>query len=269
MKDLADQVFRHFGLKAVVAIVIVGMVIWALAHWSAAPDRTVSVLWGLVEYTKPSPQAESRQESIPTHTISPRKESVPTPKVSSHKESDQITSLDGKRQGRVEVIGHAYSKASWSAGSPELRKLRGLRELSALESGKPLNSMPMGTFGFMSQQTLTMTIPSLSMINGSDLASILPMVRVQRFNSTSVMGPSFEIHCNRQADRFLLGFTTETRASALISNSGIKEVVLAAQPEADLMSLILIEVGLLRSWSFRLMEGDPDEGSFVMDIALW
>lgn len=269
MKELADQVFQTWGWKAVVAIMCAGFAIWVLAHWNSAPGTRVSVLWGLVEYTKRSHQAEGWQESIPTPTISLLKESVQTPKVSSHKESDQITSLEGKRQGRVEVIGHAYSKASWSAGSAELRKLRGLRELSALESGKPLNSMPMGTFGFMSQQTLTMTIPSLSMINGPDLASVLLMVRVQRFNSTSVMGPSFEIHCNRQADRFLLGFTTETTASALISNSGIKEVVLAAQPEADLTSLILIEVGLLRSWSFRLMEGDPDEGSFVMDIALW
>ena len=264
MKDLADQVFRHFGLKAVVAIVIVGMVIWALAHWSAAPDRTVSVLWGLVEYTKPSPQAAGRQESISMPTVSPTRRPVPTPTGSPRRESDQITSLEGKRQGSVEVIGHAYSKASWSAGRPELRKLRGLRELSALESGKPLDSMPAGTFGFVDPLDVSMSIS----ISGTVFAAI-SRITVRRFDSKDSKFPEFEIHCDRQADKLLLGFTTETTASGLTSSSGIKEVVLAERPSVDLTSLVLIDVRLLRSMDLRVIEAGSGETNWVMDIMLW
>jgi hypothetical protein len=240
--------------------VFAGLAIWALAHWNAAPGRSVSVLWGLVEYTKQNPQAVGRQESIPTTTVSLRKGSVPTPKVSSLKESDQITSLEGNRQGRVEVIAHSYSQASWSAGRAELRKLRGLRELSALESGKPLDSMPGGTFGFVDFM--------MEMMGRSKLSSALPKITVRRFDSKDYSDPIFEIHCDRQADRILLGFTTETTASALTSSSGIKEVVLAARPRVDLTSLVLIDVRLLRSMGLRLIESGTGKTDWVMDIML-
>lgn len=263
MKDLADQVFRHFGLKAVVAIVIVGMVIWALAHWNAAPDRTVSVLWGLVEYTKPSPQEVSRQESISMPTVSLIQKPVSTPTVSPSRELDQVTSREGKRQGRVEVIGHAYSNASWSVGSHELRKLRGLRELSALESGKPLDSMPTGTFGFV--DFLNVRI----MMSRTEFAAELSRSTVRRFDSKDSKDPEFEIHCDRQADKLLLGFTTETTASGLTSSPGIKEVVLAARPWVDLTSLVLIDVRLLRSMDLRIIEAGSGETDWVTDIILW
>lgn len=267
MKELADQVFQTWGWKAVVAIVCAGFGIWGLAHFNSAPGTRVSVLWGLVEYTKQSPQAVLG-ESISPPTISQRNESFSIPKKSTPKESDQINSQESKHQGKVEVIGHDYSKASWSASRSELRKLRGLRELSALESGKRLDSMPAGTFGFVSNQDISMTIGRQN-INGSDFVSELLRIWVQRFDSTSEMGGSFEIHSDRQADRFILGFTTETLASVITSSLGIKEVVLAAQPGVVLKSLILIDVRLLKNAGFRLIESSSGESDWVMDVALW
>lgn len=262
MKDLPDQLFRHFGLKAVLAPVILGSVIWILADWNAAPDRTVSVLWGLVEYTKPRPQAAGRQQSISMPTVFPNRKPVPTLTVSPPRESDQITSLEGIRQGSIEVIGHAYSNASWSAGRPELRKLRGLRELSALESGKPLDSMPAGTFGFVDFLTVMVRM------SGSEFASDLSHITVRRFDSKDSKDPEFEIHCDRQADKLLLGFTTETTASGLTSSSGPREVVIAARPWVDLTSLVLIDVRLLRSMDLRLIEAGSGETNWVMDLML-
>jgi hypothetical protein len=266
MKDLPDQLFRHFGLKAVVAIVIAGMVIWTLAHWSAAPGRSVSVLWGLVEYTKSSSSGENQQESVSIPPIVSRPhESIVMPTVSPIKESGKVKFLEGKRKGKVEVVAHGYSKASWSTGRPELRKLRGLRELSALESGKPMNSMPGGTFGFVN------FLDVMVMKGESELGSALPHNTVRRFESKDSSGPQFEIHCDRQADRLLLGFTTETTASGLSSSSssGINEVVLAAQPQVDLISLVLIDMRLLRSGSLRLIEAGSGEPDWVMDLVLW
>lgn len=49
--QLVAFLLRHFVLSAFL-VVLVSSVVWALAHWSAAPCYPVSVLYGLVEYTR-------------------------------------------------------------------------------------------------------------------------------------------------------------------------------------------------------------------------
>lgn len=53
MNEIIDAILHKYGLWALsLAIVIV----WGLAHWTAAPGTPVSVFWGLVTYTKSTTQ---------------------------------------------------------------------------------------------------------------------------------------------------------------------------------------------------------------------
>jgi hypothetical protein len=53
MGQFLSRLLDKYGLARMVVAVIIGFVIlWALAHFSAAPGGNVSVLFGLVQYTK-------------------------------------------------------------------------------------------------------------------------------------------------------------------------------------------------------------------------
>jgi|ERR1044072_412854 hypothetical protein len=59
MIDLT-KVLEKYGARGVLLTLVGVSALWALAHWSAAPGAPVSILWGLVEYTKPHPPASSQ-----------------------------------------------------------------------------------------------------------------------------------------------------------------------------------------------------------------
>lgn len=50
---LADVVLRY-GLRSLPFVVLAAAVVWGVTHRLAAPGQDVSVLWGLVKYTKAS-----------------------------------------------------------------------------------------------------------------------------------------------------------------------------------------------------------------------
>src|SRR5687768_16173696 len=48
-----DTVTEKWGLlKAIAVALVFGVAVWSIGHWSAASGHPVSVLWGLVQYTK-------------------------------------------------------------------------------------------------------------------------------------------------------------------------------------------------------------------------
>ena len=57
MADALSTLLTRFGAKAVFAGLLVAIVVWGLAHLSAAPGAEVSVLWGIASYTKRSEQS--------------------------------------------------------------------------------------------------------------------------------------------------------------------------------------------------------------------
>lgn len=79
MKEIVDAILLKYGLWA---LSLAFLLIWGLAHWTASPGTPVSILWGLVEYTKSTTQIDSpdtkkeysdRTSSIPNtaHEIMP------------------------------------------------------------------------------------------------------------------------------------------------------------------------------------------------------
>lgn len=47
--SLGQDIFWRFGALALVTALAGSVVVWALAHYNAAPGGAVKVLWGLVE----------------------------------------------------------------------------------------------------------------------------------------------------------------------------------------------------------------------------
>lgn len=50
--DTAIQFFLGYGLPGAIALILVILVPWAVAHFTAAPGCDFSYLWGLVKYQK-------------------------------------------------------------------------------------------------------------------------------------------------------------------------------------------------------------------------
>ncbi len=53
MNDLVSQIFQKYGFRFVLVVaMLLAIGTWGLAHLASAPGGEVSVLWGLVSYTK-------------------------------------------------------------------------------------------------------------------------------------------------------------------------------------------------------------------------
>jgi hypothetical protein len=60
MSDIVADIFRKYGTLAIVVTIVLTLSIWGLAHRAASPGTEVSVLWGLVKYTKPPETVSSK-----------------------------------------------------------------------------------------------------------------------------------------------------------------------------------------------------------------
>ncbi|MEA2083449.1 MAG: hypothetical protein U9O82_04240 [Thermodesulfobacteriota bacterium] len=52
MRNLIDDLTKRFGLWAILVLLLLGALVWVIAHSQAKPGEKVSILWGMVEYTK-------------------------------------------------------------------------------------------------------------------------------------------------------------------------------------------------------------------------
>lgn len=49
---IITEILRKYGLKTLFYPLVIGMIVWILGHFFSAPGKQVSILWGMVEYTK-------------------------------------------------------------------------------------------------------------------------------------------------------------------------------------------------------------------------
>jgi hypothetical protein len=52
MGDLLNQLYKNYGLRALLGLAAVVATIWFLAHRMAPPCERISIFFGLIEYTK-------------------------------------------------------------------------------------------------------------------------------------------------------------------------------------------------------------------------
>jgi len=68
--------FEKYGVRGFLSVIVATVVLWGLAHWMSKPGEPVSVLWGLVQYTKQQTE-ETKLAGIETSEVQTEKLSVP------------------------------------------------------------------------------------------------------------------------------------------------------------------------------------------------
>jgi hypothetical protein len=58
MDNIIIELMKRYGIWAILALSVTGATVWFVAHSQAKPGDKVSILWGMVEYTKSKSQTE-------------------------------------------------------------------------------------------------------------------------------------------------------------------------------------------------------------------
>ena len=69
MNNIITELIKRYGIWAILALALAGTTIWVVAHSQAKPGDKVSILWGMVEYTKSKSQTE--RKSIHAEKVQP------------------------------------------------------------------------------------------------------------------------------------------------------------------------------------------------------
>ncbi len=136
MRDLVSEILKKYGTPAVIFAVVASVIIWFLAHWTAAPGKEVSVLWGLVKYTKQTRTKSTIPSSI-SEIVAP-----PDQKI-------QIEGAPDKLPGINIVTHNNISNENLQNTLNALRSQIKLRGLSTMESGKIVKDLPAGTVFYL------------------------------------------------------------------------------------------------------------------------
>ena len=67
MQDLITEVIGQFKPWLILALILVGVLVWYGVHLNAEPGKQVSLFWGMIQYTKAKLPSEpkSRLEQQP------------------------------------------------------------------------------------------------------------------------------------------------------------------------------------------------------------
>lgn len=237
MSEIWSELVRHYGIVAVIVTVFFGATVWALAHIASAPGTLVKVLWGLVEYTKSTSRA-LQSSTEPTSSSS---------------------TIKGETTGSIAATAKAVD------GDPEaiiaLRSQHSLRALNPLESDRPYDASPPGSYFFVFSAYLdvdSQTWADLGELRGT----------ASRLNSSPRR--YFEFHHRSKDQFFLVAFTSETDADRIQGQAGNEKllVTVAPRPWGPFSSIVELPVERVLASRGRNLEIEPLSGLAVLDLTV-
>ena len=190
MPDGWSDLIKSLRLHHVLFVILGSATIWVAAHSFAEPGSTVKVLWGLVEYTKPS-GAEATRISNDRTAIYQTPPTATSIDPSEGRENHGDIELS---QDQAILSTHAATEKNAKKATEDLRIKKALRPLSPLETGIPMSKSPPGTFFFAANFELTRD----------------PEISARRSIFSSV-----EIHHRTQGKFVVVCYTTESDAERL------------------------------------------------------
>lgn len=250
--SISVEIFKNYGLPSVFITIIFAGIIWILTHFAAAGRSNVSVLWGLVEYTKkPSTTSEVTYESPLT---------FPTYKNIS-KSPSEIVELDSIIFQPINLfVKHNITEQNQHSFMDSLRAARQLREITAIESGKVLQRIPPGTYFFLSGVFLnTYSNYKNLLLKANDY----PSDRYKSYNR-------FEIQHTVDGTFHLLGYINEIQAVDISQLSGKieKEVIISPRLWGQMTSVISIPIERIHKTQTRDIQVTKDLEITVLDITV-
>ncbi|MHB9098782.1 MAG: hypothetical protein ACYC5X_13280 [Syntrophales bacterium] len=269
MTDLPSEIFKKYGILSVALAILAASLIWFLAHWAASPGTEVSVLWGLVKYTKPAdihlisshndgtklPAAKANTSVSPLTSLPNDGTKLPAAKANTSfvpsTDSSDLTPMTIELKDRI--TSKDYEKVM-----VKLRETHKLRELTALESGKVMSEIPSGTFFFMSFLYIT------SSSYQSAKATMLSKDAERFRNDRSYI----EVHNISRDGIYIIGFLTESDAAQISVLSGTvpHTVVVTPIPWGSMTTLVSLPLDRIISSGYRIIQASKDVSVPILDI---
>ncbi|WP_104041864.1 hypothetical protein [Vibrio hyugaensis] len=229
-----EELLNKYGIKSVLAAAIFVVVTWVIAHKMAEPGSTVSVGWGLVEYTKSnelenvnnSVVANKSPSSLPPESkpivTSPSENSAVSQPPSNYNLSSTPQKIDTLKVSVFDDV-----QETQDVRLKELRKSSGLRPLRNLESGSKIKHVGNQTYFF----TLT------GWLDG--VGEYRPLENLETHLEKTYMY-DFELHKDNDSNLFLVGFMTQSDAQRLASTQGeeLKRLLVSPNYIDDFKSLV-------------------------------
>ncbi len=242
MNDLGHTILTRYGGHAIVAAIAMAICVWGFAHSTAAPGTEVSVLWGLVRYTKSdSPEFPSSRTRLP------RADSAIT------SIDQQIITAGISITNAVDLaIVTGVADTNYAEVVTALRKERRLREMTAYESSKSLGDIPAGCYGFL-------------FAGGMGRWSI-KTYPIDRYNFGL---PWIEVHFLHSGAELLV-FTTEKEAGTIASLPGNTEhhISVVARPVGDMRTLVLLPISRVIAAEEREMQFSVDYVTLALEMTV-
>ena len=252
MGDILTESLKKYGIKFVISAIVFAIAIWALAHWTAAPGNEISVLWGLVKYTKRLPETSVGREKDAEKKIpqSPDKGTLPGKHVGEQKEEEKIPFYP--------AIYHDISNEKAEGALSKLRTERKLRKLTAVESGKEIVTLPPGTYFYLLPSSITNTPKYNTLLSNVKKSSAIRYQFYQKY---------YELHNTHEGTLYIIGFVSEIQATDISTLSGSeKKVMFSAYPWGQMTSLVSLPIERIKESTTRSINISQDKDLRVLDI---
>jgi hypothetical protein len=249
VNDLLTVIFKKYGIVSIPFTIVVAVLIWAAAHFAASPGTEVSVLWGLVRYTKPLKTHESH---MPFSEI--KQDSIQPPSGNNVADDSVIMPL---------TLDVCYNVADSNRVDRTLEFLRNkhqLRELNALESEKTVAELPLGVYFYIPASVID------NYGNNKTVSSRVLSLRADRYWTNQ---DYFEFHSIDGGLR-IVGFMTEREASeiAYLSGKTKYKVILSPVAWGKLTTLISIPIARIESSLSREVQISKNVEYVVLDLLI-
>ena len=242
-ESIALEVFRAYGGFAIIFAIFLAIMIWILAHRAASHGTEVSILWGLVKYTKPY------NTNLPHPDPSQSSQSI----------------IDGTEWPPIALyIKNNITMKNFTPTIVQLRQTRKLRQLSAFESGKDISKAPLGTYYFVGLHEL-INLTGKDVLNRFSQAKTL---RFQKIKNPLFENLLFEMHSLNDGTCHIIGFASENDAALVSKLSGetIHPIVLSIVLHYKMSSLISIPINRIVLTEYRKIQFSKTNESDVLDI---
>jgi len=263
LSNLPSNIFSKYGIKSIIIAIVLAIVIWFIAHISAAPGTEVSILWGLVRYTKPIDDNKSG--------LTTERENNPIEKNEETKSSDKDSSFSP-----ISIfIKYNLTKNKLEKFLTKIRAENKVRELKTMETGKEAFELPDGIYSFISAllfdsgfyRSISLSLPNKPLPFYRFIRLTLLHERLSRYRRQD---SDFEIHFIDKQNILVLGFTTEKDAAEISYLNGVDKHSIIMSPAifGEFSSLVVIPANRIIDSNSRSIDVSKDEWYTVLDLVL-
>ncbi len=262
-EKLLTHILKKYGLRVPILVILIGIILgsaaWFFAHQSSATGTQVKVLWGFVEYTKgpivqkPSTIAVEEEPS----TIAVEEE----PSTTAVEEEPSTDSNDTPPKINLQ-ISYGLTADDYKQKIESVRSLHKLRELTPLESDRPLQDNPPGTYFFVF--SLYLSLPSYG---DSGYRNLLD---AKSSRQKELEWAYFEVH-HRDAGQFVfLGFLSETDGNRIHTLDGQQDhnVTIAATLWDPFSALVELPLNRIIKSDDRTLDFEERKKLDVLDLTI-